>query len=227
MFIEDPREHGLRFNPWKALVVPRPIGWISTLSADGIANLAPFSYFNAVADFPPMVMFAPIGPRPEGGQKDSWCNVLATQEFVVNLVSEPLAHPMNLSSEHLPPDADEFDHAGLEKAPCIKVRPPRVARAPVSLECRLVQALVLPTDAPPIQNNLVIGQVVGIHIADELLVDGQVAIDRYRPLARLGYFDFTVIERGFPLARPDLNPTEVAAELSALLPRGAAGAGPT
>ncbi|UCE32499.1 MAG: flavin reductase family protein [Burkholderiales bacterium] len=217
MFIDDPRRHTLRFNPWKALVVPRPIGWVSTISRDGVPNLAPFSYFNGVGDFPPMVMFAPIGPKPDGDAKDSYTNAVETQEFVVNIATRELAERMNLTSEHLPPAADEFALAGLSAAPCRKVRAPRVAESPVSLECRLVTALRLPTDAPPIQNNIVIGEVIGIHLDERILTDGLVDIAKYRPLARLGYFDYACVEEGFAIARPDLNPTEVAAELGALM----------
>lgn len=217
MFITDPRAHGLRFNPWKALVVPRPIGWVSTLSADGVRNLAPFSYFNSVADFPPMVMFAPIGPKPDGKGKDTYQNILQTQQFVVNLVNADLAQAMNASSTHFDADVDEFTVAGVAAAPCIHVKPPRVAQAPVSLECILVSCLCLPTDKPPIQNNLVIGRVVGIHIDDNILTDGMVDIAKYQPLARLGYLDYTVINSTISLARPDFNPTEVAAELASLL----------
>lgn len=223
MFLEDPRRHGLRFNPWKAVVVPRPIGWVSTLSPDGTANLAPFSYFNGVADFPPMVMFAPIGPKPEGGAKDSYANAVATQEFVVNLVTWELREKMNLTSEHLPAGVDEFAYAGLTKAPCVKVKPPRVAESPVALECRLVTALRLPTDAPPIENNIVIGEVVGLHLDERILSDGMVDIARFRPVARLGYFDYACVESSFAIARPDLNPTELAAELQALVPGVKAG----
>ena len=217
MFIADPRAHGLRFNPWKALVVPRPIGWVSTISADGVRNLAPFSYFNSVADFPPMVMFAPIGPKPDGNGKDTYQNILQTQQFVVNLVNADLAQAMNASSEHFDADVDEFAVAGVTAAPCIHIMPPRVAQAPVSLECILVNCLHLPTDKPPIQNNLVIGQVVGIHIDEAILTDGMVDIGKYRPLARLGYFDYAITETATSLSRPDLNPTEVAAELGPLM----------
>jgi flavin reductase (DIM6/NTAB) family NADH-FMN oxidoreductase RutF len=213
MFIEDPRAHGLRFNPWKALVVPRPIGWVSTLSAQGVRNLAPFSYFNAVADFPPMVMVAPIGPKPNGTDKDTYRNILQTQQFVVNLVSADLAPAMNASSGHFDADVDEFAVAGVTAAACVHVRPPRVEQAPVSLECVMVSCLTLPTDMPPIQNNLIIGRVVGIHINDAILTDGLVDIAKYRPLARLGYFDYAIAEKAFSMGRPDLNPTEVAAEL--------------
>ena len=217
MFINDPRDHGLPYNPWKALVVPRPIGWISTQSAAGGNNLAPFSYFNSVADFPPMVMFAPIGPKPNGDGKDTYQNILQTQQFVVNLVNADLAAAMNASSEHFDSDVDEFSVAGVTPAPCIHVVPPRVAQAPVSLECILVSSITLPTDKPPIQNNLIIGKVVGIHIDENILTNGMVDISKYKPLARLGYFDYLVATATLSIGRPDLNPTEVAAELESLL----------
>jgi flavin reductase (DIM6/NTAB) family NADH-FMN oxidoreductase RutF len=217
MFMNDPRDHRLRYNPWKALVVPRPIGWISTQSTAGVNNLAPFSYFNSVADFPPMVMFAPIGPKPNGNGKDTYQNILQTQQFVVNLVNVDLAFAMNASSEHFDSDVDEFSIAGVTAAPCINVVPPRVAQAPVSLECVLVSCITLPTDKPPIQNNLVIGKVVGVHIDESIVTDGMVDISKYKPLARMGYFDYAVTETTFSIGRPDLNPTEVAAELKLIL----------
>lgn len=213
MFYEDTGSHGLRHNPWKALVVPRPIGWISTISASGVANIAPFSYFNAVADHPPIVIFAPNGPRPGGGHKDTLANILATNEFVVNMVTSELCERMNLTSAHFGPEIDEFAMAGLTPAPCRVVKPPRLLESPVNLECRFLHALRLPTTKPPMENNVVFGQVVGIHIADELIVDGMIDMQRYAPVARLGYMDYTRVDNVFALDRPDVAPTELLAEM--------------
>ena len=163
MFFDDHCKHGLRHNPFKALVAPRPIAWVSSVSADGVANLAPFSYFNACADRPPTVMFAPNNLRPNGDGKDTLCNIEQTNEFVVNLAGYDLREAMNPTSAHIDPSIDEFELAGLTPAPSVHVKAPRVAEAPVSLECRLLTRLRLPSDHPAVENNVVIGQVVGFN----------------------------------------------------------------
>lgn len=194
----DP--HGLAHNPFKALVTPRPIGWISTVDARGRANLAPYSFFNAVADAPPMVMYASTGRkigRDEG--KDTLANIRATGEFVVNVVPRALADAMNVSSGALGPDVDEFARAGLARAASRVVAPPRVAAAPASLECRLWQVI----DLPGQDNHMVLGEVVGIHIDAKVIVAGKVDVTRFQPLARLGYRDYAAVESVFALDRPD------------------------
>ena len=203
MFFDDHRKHGLRHNPFKALVAPRPIAWVSSLSAEGVANLAPFSYFNACADRPPTVMFAPNNPRPNGGGKDTLRNIEQTNEFVVNLVGYDLREPMNLTSAHVDSSVDEFELAGLTPAPSVHVKAPRLEEAPVSLECRFLTRLRLPSDHPAIENNVVIGQVVGTHIADRIIRDGMIDMAAYRPVARLGYMDYTSVETVFEMLRPD------------------------
>ena len=203
MFFDDHRKHGLRHNPFKALVAPRPIAWVSSLSAEGVANLAPFSYFNACADRPPTVMFAPNNPRPNGGGKDTLRNIEQTNEFVVNLVGYDLREPMNLTSAHVDSSVDEFELAGLTPAPSVHVKAPRLEEAPVSLECRFLTRLRLPSDHPAIENNVVIGQVVGTHIADRIVRDGMIDMAAYRPVARLGYMDYTSVETVFEMLRPD------------------------
>lgn len=194
----DP--HGLAHNPFKALVTPRPIGWISTVDTRGRANLAPYSFFNAVADTPPMVMYASTGRkvgRSEG--KDTVANIRATGEFVCNVVSRALAGAMNATSASLAPGEDEFDRAGLARAASHLVAPPRVAEAPAALECRLWQVIELPGE----DNHLVLGEVVGIHIDPDAIVAGKVDVTRFRPMARLGYRDYTDVESVFTLDRPD------------------------
>ncbi len=203
MFFDDHRKHGLRHNPFKALVAPRPIAWVSSVSADGVANLAPFSYFNACADRPPTVMFAPNNPRPNGDGKDTLRNIEQTNEFVVNLAGYDLREPMNLTSAHVDPSIDEFKLAGLTPAPSVHVKAPRVEEAPVSLECRFLTRLRLPSDHPAIENNVVIGQVVGTHIAEHIIRDGMIDMAAYRPVARLGYMDYTSVETVFEMLRPD------------------------
>lgn len=204
----DKSAHGLPHNPFKALVVPRPIGWISSVDARGVANLAPYSFFNGVADAPPMVMFSMSGGKPlaDGGVqpvKDSVRNIRETGEFVVNLVTEALKHGMNTSSAHLSSDVDEFEAAGLEKAPSHLVAPPRVAASPAALECRLWKTIELPT-TPTDPAIMVIGRVIGVYIADDALVDGRFDPARHRVLSRLGYRDYAVVNETFELGRPKL-----------------------
>ena len=197
----DVNDHGLPHDPFKACVVPRPIGWISTLSPAGVHNLAPYSFFNGVATAPPMVMFASNGRQPHGA-KDSLANVEETGEFVANLATWDLRDAMNRSSAPLGPDVDEFAFAGLEALPATLVRPARVAGAPVHLECVHHQTVDLPSTDPGGRNAIVIGQVVGVHIEDGLISDGILDLSRVQPLARLGYFDYTVVNEMFSISRP-------------------------
>ena len=189
--------HGLKHDPFKALVVPRPIGWVTTLAADGRVNLAPYSYFNGFSSKPQIVGFS------SEGRKDSAANVAATGEFVCNLATWALREQMNKTSAAVGPEVDELALAGLTPAPSRLVGPPRVAESPVALECRHLQTVEL-TDlsGTPAGALLVIGQVVGIHIAEELIEDGVVDITRARPIARLGYRDYAVDEKVFQMTRP-------------------------
>ncbi|CUB00414.1 flavin reductase family protein [Pannonibacter indicus] len=189
--------HGLVFNPFKALVAPRPIGWISSLSAEGMANLAPYSFFNAVADTPPIVMFS------SSGWKDSVRNIEATGEFVCNIVSYDLRDEMNASSAPVGPDVSEFDLAGLEMAPSNLVKVPRVKRAKAALECRMLQIQQLKDlDGNAVQNYMVLGQVTGVHIDDSVIENGRVVPSRLELLSRLGYKDYDVTRDVFELTRP-------------------------
>lgn len=193
-------DHGLPHNPFKAIISPRPIGWISTLDSDGRANLAPYSFFNALSDNPPMVMFSNTGAKDDQEYaKDSVANIRATGEFVVNIVSYDLKDKMNLTSAGLPADADEFEHAGLTKGDCNEITAPRVAASPASLECKLFKIVDLPGD----HNHMVIGRVVGIHIDDSAIVNGIFDVTTFNPLARLGYRDYTTVRDLFPLKRPE------------------------
>ncbi|MFN4124265.1 flavin reductase family protein [Pannonibacter indicus] len=189
--------HGLAFNPFKALVAPRPIGWISSLSAEGMANLAPYSFFNAVADTPPIVMFS------SSGWKDSVRNIEATGEFVCNIVSYDLRDEMNASSAPVGPDVSEFDLAGLEMAPSNLVKVPRVKRAKAALECRMLQIQQLKDlNGNAVQNYMVLGQVTGVHIDDSVIENGRVVPSRLELLSRLGYKDYDVTRDVFELTRP-------------------------
>jgi len=195
----DPRseDHGLAHSPWTALVVPRPIGWISSLSTDGVANLAPYSFFNAVSGVPPFVMFS------SAGRKDSQTNIEATGEFVVNMAVGELKDALNATSAAFAPDVDEFDRAGLEKASCKNVAVPRVAASPVALECILNRVVPLTArDGTKVRSEVIFGEVVGIHIADEVIVGGMLDISRMRPLSRLGYLDYAILDEVFSMARP-------------------------
>ena len=203
MFYRPGQPHGLPHDPFNALVVPRPIGWISSLDEGGRANLAPYSFFNAVAYVPPQVVFAGTGAHTAGGLKDSIANIERTGEFVCNLATEPLAEAMNLTSAPAPREVDEFEVAGLAKAASAEVAPPRVAESPAHLECRLVRVVELATTDPvAAPNRLVIGRVVGVHIADAVLVDGRVDVTKLKPLARLGYMDYAPVRDVFEMKRP-------------------------
>jgi flavin reductase (DIM6/NTAB) family NADH-FMN oxidoreductase RutF len=202
VFYRPSEGHGLSSNPFNQLVLPRPIGWISTLGADGRANLAPYSFFNAVAYVPPQVMYASTGPHAAGGRKDSLRQITESGEFVVNLATWALRQAVNLTSAPAPPGTDEFELAGLTKAPSVVVVPPRVAESPVQLECRHVETVLLPTPDPDDPNTVVFGEVVGVHIADEAIVDGFVDVLRLDPIARLGYDQYTRVSEVFRMTRP-------------------------
>lgn len=192
-------QHGLARNPYKAIVAPRPIGWISSRGSDGVVNLAPYSYFNLATEEPMSVMFASNGSKDDRiGGKDSVSNIRETGEFVVNIVARELGEAMNLTSGRWSAGTDEFEVAGLEKAECRVVSVPRVARAPAALECRLWKII----DLPGTHNLLVVGEVVGVHIDDRFLRDGMLDVTLYQPLARLGYNDYSAVENVFSLVRP-------------------------
>jgi len=203
MFYSTTDHHGLKHNPFKALVAPRPIGWISSISAAGHVNLAPYSFFNAVADSPPIVIFAANGMHHEGGYKDTLKNVQETHEFVCNLVTSELREQMNLSSSQAPHDVDEFELSGLECEPSRLVKPPRVKRSLAHLECRYLQTVQLPAEQPGLANNVVFGKVIGIQINDAIIRDGIIDMRAFQPVARLGYFDYTTVDSVFSMPRPD------------------------
>lgn len=199
MFYKPEDGHGLPHSPFNAIVTPRPIGWISTRDSEGHDNLAPYSFFNAVAYVPPQVMFASTSSKPDRGDtKDSVANIRETGVFCVNVVSEVLRDAMNRTSGAWGREVDEFADAGLEKAECSTISCARVATSPASLECRLTQIIQLPGE----MNFVVFGEVTGIHMRDDCLVDGVFDITRYNPLTRLGYQDYAVIRDTFSLRRP-------------------------
>ncbi len=197
-FYQPSLGHGLAHDPFKAIVAPRPIGWISSRDAGGRVNLAPYSFFNAVCDRPPMVMFS------SAGWKDTVANIKATGEFVCNLVTRALAAKMNLTSAALPRGVSEFDFAALAAAPSRIVAPPRVAEAPAALECRLVRILQLHrADGSALDQWVTIGEVVGIHIDRAYIKDGLFDLLATHPVQRAGYAaDYTETTTGFKMPRP-------------------------
>jgi len=204
MFYRPAEGHGLPHDPFKAIVTPRPVGWISSLDAQGRANLAPYSFFNGCGDAPPLVMFSQSGrkSRPEP-VKDSVANIRATGEFACSIVSQALKDAMNLSSGTYQPEVDEFELAGLTKAPGKAISAPHVAGAPAVLECKLVKIVDdLPSWHEHAFNIMVIGEVVGVHIDDACLVDGRLDVLTFNPVARLGYMDYTTVTDVWEMNRP-------------------------
>lgn len=192
MFYRPKDGHGLPHNPFNALVTPRPVGWISTRGPLG-DNLAPYSFFNAVAYVPPQVMFASTGV------KDSLNNLRAAGVFAVNVVGEAALQAMSDTSEGFPPGVDEFAAVGVAKAECETIDCPRVADAPAVLECVVTDIVDLKGQG----NFLIHGEVTGIFIADDCLVGGRFDPLRYHPVARMGYRDYTIVRDVFELKRPD------------------------
>jgi len=198
MFFDPNRKSpALAYNPIKAIVAPRPIGWISTVSATGVANLAPYSFFNLIADAPFMVMFA------TSGHKDSFFNAVSSGEFVWNLVSHNLADAMNRTAGTVEAQVDEFELAGLTKAESQTVSAPRVAEALAALECRVDQFIPLKSSIENRYNSMVIATVTCAYVDDSMLKDGMFDTKNAQILARLGYQDYTMIDRVFPLQRPE------------------------
>jgi flavin reductase (DIM6/NTAB) family NADH-FMN oxidoreductase RutF len=197
-FYHPDEGHRLRHDPFKAIVAPRVIGWISTCDAHGHVNLAPYSFFGAFASFPHVIGFS------SEGLKDSISNIEATGEFVWNLSSKPLAEQMNKTSAVVGHEVDEFELAGLTKAPGRNVAVPHVAESPAALECKLLQIIRLNTlDGTPMDNWLALGQVVGVHIRGEFLKDGFFDIAAAQPIMRAGYRgDYANIGEMFEMIRP-------------------------
>ncbi|QEC46590.1 flavin reductase family protein [Baekduia soli] len=188
----------LPHDPFKALVAPRPIGWVSTRGRDGAVNLAPYSFFNAVCDRPPMLAFS------SAGRKDSMTFATESGEFVWNLPTYDLREAMNETSAALSRGESEFARAGLELAPCRLVAAPRVAASPCALECRVVHTVELhDVDGASADHHVVFGQVVGVHLDEACISDGMVDTAALRPISRCGYTDrYAVADTFFSMARP-------------------------
>ena len=221
MFYEPAKnDHGLARPPFKSCVVPRPIGWLSTVSFDGIPNLAPYSQFTNLTFDPPYVLVS-INQGHLQNRKDTTVNIEETGEFVYNMATYDLRDKLNITACEFPPEVDEFEAAGLTKAPSVLVKPFRVAESPIQFECTYVQTIRLPGEGRVGTADIIIGKVVGVHVKDEfILPDGKIDILRIRPLARLGYSDYTAVDNAFTL-----EPSKAAGEREdmALGLEGAAG----
>ncbi len=191
-------DHGLPFDPFKAIVAPRPIGWITAMSAKGEINLAPYSYFNAVSNRPNVVMFS------SEGRKDSVAFIEETREFVCSLTTWDLREEMNATAAPLARGVNEMERAGLKASPSRLVKPPRVAGSPCALECRLLKIVALDDlDGRRTDRQVVFGQVVGVHIDDRFIVDGRLDTAAMKPIARCGYDEYAVFDSVFSMPRPD------------------------
>ena len=190
-------DHGLRHDPFKAIVAPRPIGWITSMSAKGEINLAPYSYFNGVSNRPNIVMFS------SEGRKDSVAFIEETGEFVCSLATWDQRDEMNATSAPLARGVNEMERAGLKAAPSRLVKPPRVAGSPCALECKLLKIVGLDDiDGKRTDRYVVFGQVVGVHIDDRFIVDGLLDTAAMKPIARCGYDQYAVVEAVFSMRRP-------------------------
>lgn len=199
MFYEpDKRDKALLpHDPFKAIVAPRPIGWVTSINLEGRVNLAPYSYFNGINSRANLVMFA------SEGRKDSVSFIAETQEFVCNLATWDLREQMNATSAPLPRGINEMERAGLEPAPSRRVKPPRVKASPCALECKLIKIVdMTTTDGTPVDCYVVFGQVVGVHIDDRFIVDGRLDTAGMKPIARCGYDEYAVVESVFSMTRP-------------------------
>ena len=196
-YTTDTNDHGLPHDPFKAIVAPRPIGWISTRSTAGQVNLAPYSFFNAISDGPKLVLFSSVG------MKDSASFAIESGEFVANLATRSLARHLNRSSAPAERGVSEFGFSGLTEAACRLVAAPRVAESPAALECKVTQHFrPKGLDGALSDNTVVIGQVVAIHIDEAIIRDGLIDMTLAEPLSRLGYMDYAVTDSVFVMDRP-------------------------
>lgn len=200
--ILNPSEHDVR-NVYKLMVgviVPRPIAFVSTISLKGIRNLAPFSFFTGISANPPTVCFSPMIRSSDGNRKDTLNNIEATGEFVINVVSEQIAVPMNICSIEFPPDVDEFRESGLTPVESDLVKPPRVKESLVNMECKLVQ--VVHVSPKPLGGSLVIGEILRFHIRDDLFNDYRIDPDKLHPIGRMAGSTYIRTTDRFDLIRP-------------------------
>lgn len=202
----------LPFDPFKSCTVPRPIGWLSTVTRDGRANLAPFSQWQNITFDPPIVMFA-AGQHQDGRRKDTVVNAEETGFFVWNMATYDLRDAVNKSAQNFPFGVDEFDVAGVTKLPCINAPGPRVAESPCHFECRHLNTLRFPGKSLVTTTDVVFGEVVRIHVKEDyVLPSGKLDIAKIKPLARMGYYDYTYVTETFEMRIPGAS-DEVMAEL--------------
>lgn len=201
LFIDLTIPSDFKRGIFNAIIAPRPIGWISTIDSSGTANLAPFSYFNLFSSLPPILAFSCNSPEDRDA-KDTLANARASREFVYNMASLDLIEQVNATSKPLPPGSDEFAFAGLEKAPCVHVAPPRVKASPVSLECRVIKIVRFGDGADEIPTHVTFGRVVGVHVKERFIdSDGYFRTEEAQPVARLGGVQYAVSAEPFELAR--------------------------
>ena len=200
MFYEPKKGVPFKIDPFKSLIFPRPIGWISSVNENGLANLAPYSYFNAVADEPPQIMFCSNGSSSYYKYKDSLSNILCTKEFVVNFATSTTRNQMNNSSKDFKPDEDEFILSKLKKKKSKLVKAPSVKDSPVNLECKLVKTIKLKSKSKK-SSTMIIGEVIGIFIKDKFIKNNRVDSVSMRYIARMGYNEYTTVASKFNLIR--------------------------
>ena len=200
MFYEPKKGVPFKIDPFKSLIFPRPIGWISSVNKNGVANLAPYSYFNAVTDEPPQIMFCSNGSSTHGKYKDSLSNILHTKEFVVNFVTTVTRNQMNISSRDFKPDEDEFLLSNLKKKKSKLVKAPSVRDSPVNLECKLVKIIKLQSSSDK-TSTMVVGEVIGVYIKNKFIKNNRVDSVSMKYIARMGYSEYTTISSKFNLKR--------------------------
>ena len=200
MFYEPKKGVPFKIDPFKSLIFPRPIGWISSVNKNGVANLAPYSYFNAITDEPPQIMFCSNGSSTHGKYKDSLSNILHTKEFVVNFVTTVTRNQMNISSRNFKPDEDEFLLSNLKKKKSKLVKAPSVRDSPVNLECKLVKIIKLQSNSDK-TSTMVVGEVIGVYIKNKFIKNNRVDSVSMKYIARMGYSEYTTISSKFNLKR--------------------------
>lgn len=210
MFYEtEKNNHGLPFNPFKSCIIPRPIGWITTIDSQGQDNLAPYSYFNILCDVPPMVMFSTTTNHHDGGIKDTLKNVEETKEFVVNMATWSLREEVNISATDFDRGISEIQHANLLTLKSSMIKPRRIQGSPIHLECVYYQTIALPVIDNKHTNKVIIGKVVAIHIDDSIIVNGKIDVTKFQPIARLGYDEYCVVDKIFKIKREYIQPGSV------------------
>jgi flavin reductase (DIM6/NTAB) family NADH-FMN oxidoreductase RutF len=207
---KNGQHHGLPYDPFKSSTIPRPIGWLSTRSKDGVDNLAPYSQYQNLTWDPPMVMFA-ANQSVLGGRKDTVRNAEETGWFVWNMATWDLREAVNISAKSSTADVDEFKAVGITKKSCVEAPGSRVAESPVQFECEYVQTIRIPTGNEVSTVDIVIGRVAHVHIADDIILpSGKLDILKIKPIARLGYYDYTVINEIFEMKAPAATKEELA-----------------